>query len=313
MVIPFLQAISLVIVFGALQVGTAQKSLSPAATQAANAQKLAEDSRQWRKSYANDLTRPDGWLALVALQWLPEGDSSVGSAADNKLKLQHVPAHVGILRQHKGRVEFLAPPEGVSQSVLLDGKPAAGGFVNADDQPHPSLITSGDVQMTVIHRGDSYYLRVKDAYAPTRVQFRHLNWYAYDPHFRVTAKWIPYSPEKTLHIKNVLGQISPEASPGYAEFQLGGQTVRLDGTTAGDGLFFDLRDTTAKTTTDGTGRFLNTGLPSNGVHAAGTLVIDFNYAHNPPCGYTPYATCPLPPESNRLTVAIPAGEKRYLE
>jgi len=275
--------------------------------------KQAADAQQWRNSYADNLNRPDGWLALVALQWLDDGNTSVGSAPDNKLKLLHVPTHVGVLRQHDGRVEFLAPPEGVSSSVLLDGKPAAGGFVNADDSPHPSEIVTGDVRMTVIHRGDSYYLRVKDAYAPTRVHFKGLNWYPDEAKYRVTAKWVPYSPEKTLRIKNVLGQTSPESSPGFAEFEMDGQTVRLDAVVEGSGLFFDFRDMTAKTTTDGTGRFLNTDLPSNGVHQAGTVIIDFNYAHNPPCGYTPYATCPLPPESNRLTVAIPAGEKRYLE
>ncbi len=280
---------------------------------APSAAQQAAEAQQWRKAYADDLKNPDGWLSLVALQWLPNGDTAIGSAADNKLKLQHVPAHVGVFRQRSGRVEFLAPPEGVSPSVQLDGKPAAGGFVNTDRTEHPSLIEAGDVRMTVIQRADSFYLRVKDANAPTRLHFKRLNWYPDQAKYRISAKWVPYSPEKTLHIKNVLGQTAPESSPGYAEFQVDGKTVRLDGTLEGDGLFFDFRDLTAKTTTDGTGRFLDTPLPSNGVHAPGTLVIDFNYAHNPPCGYTPYATCPLPPESNRLGVAIPAGEKRYAE
>jgi uncharacterized protein (DUF1684 family) len=268
---------------------------------------------QWRAAYAAGLAQPDGWLALVALQWLQDGDTSVGSAADNKLKLEHTPGHVGIFREHDGRVQFIAPPEGVSQSVLVDGKPAAGGYLNADDNAHPSEIVTGDVRMTVIHRGDRFYLRVKDAYSKTRIHFRGLNWYADNPHLRITAKWVPYTPAKTVKILNVLGQTSEEQSPGYAEFTLDGHTVRLDPLLEGDNLFFDFRDTTSRTTTDGAGRFLNTGLPSNGVTQPGTLVIDFNYAHNPPCGYTPYATCPLPPDQNRLTVPIPAGEKRYAE
>ena len=280
---------------------------------APSAAKQAADAQQWRKAYADDLNKADGWLSLVALQWLADGDTSVGSAPDNKLKPQHVPTHVGVFRQKGGKVEFLAPPEGVSPSVQLDGKPAAGGFVSTDRTEHPSLIQAGDVRMTVIQRADSFYLRVKDAYAPTRLHFKGLNWYPDQVKYRVTAKWVPYSPEKTLRIKNVLGQVAPESSPGYAEFQMDGQTVRMDGVVEGDGVFFDFRDMTAKKTTEGNGRFLTTGMPSNGVHAPGTLVIDFNYAHNPPCGYTPYATCPLPPESNRLSVAIPAGEKRYAE
>jgi uncharacterized protein (DUF1684 family) len=266
---------------------------------------------QWRAAYATGLAQPDGWLALVALQWLQDGDTSVGSAPGNKLTLPHTPAHLGIFRQHAGRIEFLAPPEGVSSSVLLDGKLAAGGFLNPDDTPHPSEITTGDVRIAVIHRGDRFYLRVKDAYSKTRIHFRGLNWYPPNPRLRITAKWVPYTPAKTVKILNVLGQASEESSPGYAEFTLDGKTVRLDPLLEGNDLFFDFRDTTSHTTTDGAGRFLNTGLPSNGLTHPGTLLIDFNYAHNPPCGYTPYATCPLPPDQNRLTVAIPAGEKRY--
>ena len=267
----------------------------------------------WRKAYAEGLAKPDGWLALVALQWLPEGDTAVGSAADNKLRLEHTPAHLGIFRQHDNRIQFVAPPEGVSSSVLLDGKPAAGGFLNTDDSPHPSEIVTGDVRLTVIHRGDRFYLRVKDAYAKTRIRFRGLAWYAPDPKLRVTARWVPYTPPKTVKILNVLGQSTEDKAPGYAEFEIDGKMVRLEPLLEGDALFFDFRDTTSLKTTDGAGRFLNTGLPSNGVEKPGTLVIDFNYAHNPPCGYTPYATCPLPLAQNRLAVAIPAGEKRYPE
>ena len=269
--------------------------------------------QHWRKAYADNLAAPNGWLALVALEWLQDGDSSVGSAPDNKIKLQHIPAHLGVLRMHDGRVMFLPSKEGVQGGVLLDGKPVSGGFVEPDDSPKPSEIVSGDVLMTVIHRGDHYYLRVKDAYSPTRLHFRGLNWYAPNPKARVTANWIPFPSPKTLHIVNVLGQMTDAPSPGYAEFQVDGQTVRLEPTVEGDGLFFDFRDATSKTTTDGAGRFLNTGMPSNGLYKPGTLVIDFNYAHNPPCGYTSYATCPLPTPENRLMVAIAAGEKRYGE
>jgi uncharacterized protein len=276
--------------------------------------------QHWRKAYADNLDQPDGWLTLVALQWLPDGDTSVGTAPGNKLQLQHLPAHLGIFRQHNGHIDLLAPPEGLAPSVRIDsepvdGKHAASIALNPDNSAHPSLVVSGDVSIAVIHRGDRYYLRVKDAYAPTRIHFRGLNWYAPDPHLRITAKWVPYTPAKTLHILNVLGQASEEQSPGYAEFQLdgpnGAQTYKLEPLVEGDGLFFDFRDLTSRTTTDGAGRFLNTGLPSNGLNKPGTVVIDFNYAHNPPCGYTPYATCPLPPEGNRLQVSIPAGEKRY--
>jgi uncharacterized protein (DUF1684 family) len=271
----------------------------------------ATDLDHWRKAYADNLDEPNGWLTLVALQWLPDGDTTVGSAPDNKLPLKHLPAHLGTFRHHNSQIEFLAPPEGLSPSVLVDGKHLANVALSPDDSSNPSLVTSGDVSIAVIHRGDRYYLRVKDAYAPTRIHFRGLNWYVPNPTFRITARWVPYTPARTLHILNVLGQASEEQCPGYAEFQIDGKTYKLEPLVEGDSLFFDFRDLTSRSTTDGVGRFLNTGLPSNGLDKPGNLVIDFNYAHNPPCGYTPYATCPLPTEANRLPVAIPAGEKRY--
>ena len=205
------------------------------------------DAAKWRKAYADNLTKPTGWITLVALEWLKEGDTSVGSAPDNKIVLKHVPAHVGVLRLKAGHVEWVDAGGG-AQGVMLDGKPATGGVVQPDDAEHPSEIVSGGVRMTVIHRGDRYYLRVKDAESAARVNFKGLNWYAYDPKLRVTAKWVPYTTAKTLKIMNVLGQISPEPAPGYAEFQIAGQTVTLVPTEEDGGLFFDFRDKTSKTT-----------------------------------------------------------------
>jgi hypothetical protein len=168
--------------------------------------------------------------------------------------------------------------------------------------------------MIVIKRGDRLYLRVKDAQAPTRTNFHGLNWYPPDQRFVVTAKWIPSNPPHSLTIPNVLGQISHEASPGVAEFTLNGQTLRLEPVIEDPGdqkLFFIFRDTTSTTTTYQAGRFLITSPPSNGLDTPGTVVLDFNRIQNPPCVYTAFATCPLPPQQNRLNIAIPAGEKRY--
>jgi uncharacterized protein (DUF1684 family) len=264
------------------------------------------DLAQWRKAYADSLNRPDGWLSLVALEWLRDGETTIGSAAGDKVQLKHVPAKLGVLRKQGDSFELVDPAAGVT----LDGR-TGGGPVFSDHSDHPTVIASGDVQMTVIQRGDRYYLRVKDAASPSRLHFHGLNWYPPDSRLKIAAKWVPYPQPKMLHIQNVLGQISDEPSPGYAEFNVGGQTVRLEPVVEGNSLFFDFRDTTARTTTDGTGRFLTTPLPDHGVGSPGRVVLDFNRAHNPPCGYTPYATCPLPTASNRLSVAIPAGEKRY--
>jgi hypothetical protein len=150
--------------------------------------------------------------------------------------------------------------------------------------------------------------------APTRVGFHGLHWYAPDESYRVRAHWIPYNPPKMLDIPTVLGTTTHLPAPGVAEFMLNGKVFRLepviDDPTSAQ-LFFIVRDTTSKTATYGAGRFLYTDPPNHGVSEPGEVWIDFNRLMNPPCAYTAYATCPLPPPQNRLDVAIPVGEQRY--
>jgi len=268
---------------------------------------------QFRTQRAKNLSAPDGWLSLVALQWLKPGDTTVGSAPGNTLHLDHAPAHLATFHLAKDSVTLVPPAGGFSAGVTLDGKAATSSKLSVDDN-HPSELRYNGLLMIVIKRGDRLYLRVKDAQAPTRTNFHGLNWYPPDPRFVVTAKWIPSNPPHSLTIPNVLGQISHEASPGVAEFTLNGQTLRLEPVIedpAEQKLFFIFRDTTSTTTTYQAGRFLYTSLPSNGLDKPGTVVLDFNRIQNPPCVYTAFATCPLPPQQNRLNIAIPAGEKRY--
>ena len=272
-----------------------------------------EQLTQFRAQRAKNLSSPEGWLSLVALQWLKPGDTTVGSAPGNTLQLDRAPAHLATFHLANDTVTLVAPTGGFPAGTTIDGKPATPTKLSHDDE-HPSELRNGGLLMIVIKRGDRLYLRVKDAQAPTRTSFHGLNWYAPDPRYVVTAKWIPNNPPHNLTIPNVLGQISHEPSPGVAEFTLNGQTMRLEPVIedpTDKTLFFIFRDTTSKTTTYQAGRFLYTSLPSNGVDKPGTVVLDFNRTQNPPCVYTSFATCPLPPQQNRLNVAIPAGEKRY--
>ncbi|HEY6376464.1 MAG TPA: DUF1684 domain-containing protein [Edaphobacter sp.] len=288
-------------------------TLTAAAQNAAPDPQYLQQITEFRSQRAKSLSSPDGWLSLVALQWLKPGDTTVGSAPGNTLHLDHAPAHLATFRLANDNVSLVAPAGGFSAGTTLDGKPAAPAVLSHDDN-HPSELRYDGLLMIVIKRGDRLYLRVKDAQAPTRTSFHGLNWYAPDPRFVVTAKWIPSNPQHTLNIPNVLGQIGHEASPGVAEFALNGQTLRLEPVIedpADQKLFFIFRDTTSTTTTYQAGRFLYTSLPSNGLDKPGTVVLDFNRIQNPPCVYTAFATCPLPPQQNRLNVAIPAGEKRY--
>jgi uncharacterized protein len=275
------------------------------------------DLAAWRTQHAADLQKPDGWLSLAGLEWLDPGDNSFGSAADNKI---HLPAggpdHLGILRL-AGTTVTLAPPSGgFPPGFLIDGKPAQAQELHTDpdSDKHNPRMTIGKFNVYVVHRGERFALRIKDAKSPTLVGFHGLKWYPPDPAYRVTARWIPYTPPKSVTLATLIGTSYAEPVPGAAEFQLGGKSYRLepvleDPTVAK--LFFILKDTTSASTTYSACRFLYTGFPTHGVDTPGELVLDFNHLENPPCAYTPYATCPLPPPQNRLAIPLPVGEERY--
>ena len=273
------------------------------------------DLLAWREKRAAALQTPEGWLSLIGLEWLKEGDNTVGSAPDNKIQIAKAPAHVAVVRLEKGgALRLLPPPGGFPKEMSVDGHPAQEQALLSDDSPNRSKLSLGGLTIIIIHRDERYGLRIKDAQAATRTGFHGLHWYAPNAAYRVHARWIPYNPPKMLDIPTVLGTVSKMPAPGAAEFTLDGQVYRLEpvledpqDTT----LFFILRDATSKTTTYGAGRFLYTDLPDHGLTQPGELWLDFNRAENPPCSFTPYATCPLPPVQNRLTVAIPAGEQRY--
>jgi uncharacterized protein (DUF1684 family) len=270
---------------------------------------------EWRARRATSLQAPEGWLSLIALGWLKEGDNSFGSAEDSRIQITgKAPAHIAIVHLEKGALHLLPPAEGFPKDLLLDGQPAKDSVLFADDADKPSKLTIGTITIIVIHRDDQFGLRVKDLQAPTRIGFHGLHWYAPNASYRVHARWIPYNPPKMLDIPTVLGTTTHMPAPGAAEFTLDGQVLRLEPVLEdpkSTDLFFIMRDATSKTTTYGAGRFLYTELPDHGLDQPGEVWLDFNKLVNPPCAFTAYATCPLPPSQNRLSVPIPAGEQRY--
>lgn len=273
------------------------------------------DELAWRANRAARLQAPEGWLSLVGLEWLGEGDNTFGSAADNKIPISGTaPAHIATVRLEKGALKLLPPAGGFPKGLTLDGHPAQEQTLYADDGATPSKLQFGTFTVIIIHRDERYGLRIKDTEAPTRTGFHGLKWYAPDPAYRIKARWIPYNPPKMIDIPTILGTVDKLPAPGAAEFTINGQTVRLEPVLedpSSTDLFFIMRDATSKTTTYGAGRFLYSKFPDRGLNQPGEIELDFNQLVNPPCAFTPYATCPLPPPQNRLTVAIPAGEQRY--
>jgi uncharacterized protein (DUF1684 family) len=210
-------------------------------------------------------------------------------------------------------VQLLAPGGGFPADLTTDGKPAREGSLVVEGAK-PTTIGWHGMSLVVLKRGDRYVLRIKDADSPPRAGFHGLNWYAPDAKFRLTARWVPFKPPQVEEIPTVIGTTLKLPAPGLAVFLIDGEVLHLEPVIedpAGKTLFFILRDETSKTTTYGGGRFLHTGLPDHGLDQPGSLVLDFNQLENPPCAYTVYATCPLPPEQNQLDIALEAGEQRY--
>jgi len=291
----------------------------PAAEETATADQWLLKLTAWRTQRESDLDAPDGWLSLIGLEWLTNGVNTVGTSLDSTLRIGAPgPQHIGLLTvtgagPKEQIVQFSPPPGGFPDELMINGTPAHPGPLSVNDKT-PSTITWRSLTLTVLERGGRFVLRIKDANSPTRLSFHGLNWYAPDPDYYITAAWIPYNPPHIEDIPTIIGTTLKLPAPGIVEFDFKGKLIRLEPVVedpSGKTLFFILRDTTSKTTTYESARFLHTGLPDHGLDKPGLLDLDFNRLENPPCAYTPYATCPLPPELNRLTIAIDAGEKRF--
>lgn len=273
----------------------------------------------WRAQREHSLDAPDGWLTLIGLDWLKTGVNSIGAASDNTIHLQSkAPDHIALITllgktPQSTVVQLLAPPGGFPAGFTLDGHPAREGALTISDTK-PSAMAWQSLSFVVLQRGDGFVLRIKDADSPTRTAFHGLHWYAPDPQYRVTARWLPFKPTRVEKIPTAIGTTLNMTAPGVTEFLLKGKVYLLEPVLEGNDtahLFFILRDETSSGATYGGGRFLLTGLPDHGLTQPGSLTLDFNQLYNPPCAYTDYATCPLPPPQNRLPVAIEAGEQRY--
>ncbi|HEX2836438.1 MAG TPA: DUF1684 domain-containing protein [Thermoanaerobaculia bacterium] len=251
---------------------------------------------EWQKNRTVRLTSEDGWTTLVGLHWLKQGDNDVTLANGTKLK--------AVLNGTKVTLEGKPP-------MTVNDKPISGPtpLLDDNDEGGPNIVKMGTVRFNVIERGPRFGLRVKDSNAETRTGFKGLEYYPIEPKWRVEARLDPYNPVKKIPITDITGLTADSDSPGALVFTLGGQEYRLDPILeeGSDDLFLIFRDGTSKDTTYPAGRYLYAKKPG----ADGKTVIDFNRAYNPPCTFTPFATCPLPPLQNRLPIRIEAGEKKY--
>jgi uncharacterized protein len=279
----------------------ARKTPKSQIDQAAYAQELS----QWQEKRWADLKSDTGWLTLVGLFWLKEGENKFGSDAANDIALpnKQLGTHAGVFVLRNGAVKLEASQAGFT----VDGKPVQSLELKTDDDAKPTIVRLGSLSFQIIKRGERLGVRVKDSQNPDRLNFKNTEFYPADMNWRIDAQFEPYNPPKQMPIINVLNMESAESSPGAIKFTVDGKEYRLDAITEKDEprFFMIIADKTTGKETYPAGRYLYVDPPD----ASGHVVIDFNKAYSPPCAFTKFATCPLPPKQNRLPFAIPAGEK----
>ncbi|MBU6199996.1 MAG: DUF1684 domain-containing protein [Xanthomonadaceae bacterium] len=265
-----------------------------------------KEIQSWRTQRVEHLRAPHGWLSLVALDWLKDGRNTLGSAKDNDIILAKAPAHLGTIVLDHGKAAITLDKDA---GATIDGKPVREAVLLDDSHDKPTTVSFGTMSFYLIQRGDKVGLRVKDTDAPTRTHFTGIDYFPIDENWRIVAKWEAYDPPHEVEEPNILGQVDKVVVPGAAVFTRDGKSYRLEPVieTPGDtNLFLTFGDRTNGHETYGASRMLYTDPPRDG-----KIVIDFNKAYNPPCAFTPYATCPLPTAQNRLKLRVTAGEKTY--
>jgi uncharacterized protein (DUF1684 family) len=256
----------------------------------------------WRRHMEESLRADRGWLTLAGLFWLNQGTNRFGTSPDNEIVLPgaSAPAHAGSFTFQAGTATLHAEAD---SGVAVNGAPATTARLHTDADAAPDRVTIGDLTMLVIQRGERHAIRLWDKGNPARAAFAGRRWYPVNEAYRLTARFTAHDPPQRLPVPNILGETEQRLSPGYAVFTIDDREHSLDAVTEGDQLFFIFRDQTAGDTTYPAGRFLKAALPHNG-----QVTLDFNRAYSPPCAFTAFATCPLPPPRNHLPLRIEAGE-----
>jgi uncharacterized protein (DUF1684 family) len=253
-----------------------------------------EEISAWHAKRIEGLKRPQGWLALVALDWLQEGQNTLDS--------------LGTLTLTGGTVTFTVLP-GVQAKV--GGTTFTSGVLKTEGgKERPDRVEIGSKVFTIIKRGERFAVRMWDSNAETLKHFNGIDRFPVSERWRIEARWEPYASPKAIKVASVIpGYLEDYNAPGVAIFSIDGREYRLEPVGSGsETLFFIFADRTNGKESYGAGRFLYSDPPKDG-----KVIVDFNKAINPPCAFTPYATCPLPPASNSLPVRIEAGEKSFAD
>ncbi len=266
----------------------------------------------WRAQRLKELTKEDGWLSVAGLYWLKPGNNIAGSGPNSVVVFPRgkSPEVAGTFTLQNSRVSFTPRPDA---GISADGRPLTQSLLlknDAETDGKPTVLKMNSLSFHIIQRGELMGVRIKDSNSTARANFKGLSYFDANPTWRVEAKLEPHNPPKKISIVNIIGITNDQPSPGALVFNLNGNTYRLDavGENGADELDIMFADETSGRESYGAGRYLDAVKSRD---KPGVYVIDFNKAYSPPCTFTRFATCPLPPPQNRLKLAVTAGEKNY--
>ncbi|HLT43663.1 MAG TPA: DUF1684 domain-containing protein [Luteimonas sp.] len=262
----------------------------------------------WREERRARLLEPDGWASLIGLHWIELPAHYVGSGATSGIRLAKGPERMGLLQQQGGKVYFTPEQDA---GLTVGEEPVTERFEllpETSDTPTVVGFDEGKGQLVLIERGGRKALRVRHAEAETLTGLGKLDYWPADPSWKVTARFVAHPAGTTVEVMDLIGMQQAQPSPGVVEFERDGTSFSLEALEGEDGgLFLIFADRTSGHESYAAGRYLYTAAPA----ADGTVEVDFNRAYNPPCVFSDFATCPLPPTDNRLDLPVTAGEKRY--
>ena len=255
----------------------------------------------FRKIRIDSLKHENGWLNLAGLFWLKEGENTIGSDQKNDFVFpsEHSDSFLGKIILEKDIVTFRSNS---ANQVVSMGRPVMQAIIYQDVMP--VVLAHKSLRFFILKRGNQYALRLRDLDGEYVRNFKGIDHFSLNPSWRILAKFVPTQGKK-LHITDITGRTFLEDSPGELHFTIKGRKYILEAGGTLDEFFIVFGDLTNRKSTYGGGRFLYANAPDHD----GNVVLDFNKSLNPPCAFTPFATCPLPTKKNRIKLVVDAGEK----